>query len=259
MRGTDLDKWLTGVFDSRDVRYGLRHFSDMVGLFQKGDWEHSIAKGGKFIEAVLKALNKHGGSPCPEGREFKVASVVDKLRTLPRTTADDTIRVVIPRACRFIYDISSNRGGRHDPHEIDPNRMDSVVTVTCCSWILAEMVRYASRGKVDVGEAGELVERLIEKKYPLIEDIDGRVYLHLRNKSARDVALAILAFRHPMRMRREHLISSVKRNGFSENNSRMAVKRIGSVVDTDDEDNLRLLQTGLREAEELLRKSTQRN
>jgi hypothetical protein len=41
---------------------------------------------------------------------------------------DDSIRLLIPRNCVFVYDIASN-SSRHDPDEIDPNKMDAIVVV----------------------------------------------------------------------------------------------------------------------------------
>ena len=38
-----------------------------------------------------------------------------------------------------------------------------------------------------------MVESLIERRYPVIEKIEGRVYLHAAKKSAVEVALVVLA------------------------------------------------------------------
>src|SRR5262249_33546811 len=148
------------------------------------------------------------------------------LGQLSSGSFDDTIRLTIPRACRFVYDIASNRGGRHDSEEIDPNEMDANISVVNCSWILAEMIRYSQPGAMNVQEAKDIVESLVERKYPLIEEVDGRVYFHGRKKSAPDVALLALVYRHPKRIPMEDLIEIIKRHGFTEPNARIAVKRI---------------------------------
>src|SRR5881397_2149749 len=93
-----------------------------------------------------------------------------------------------PRACRFAYDIASNRGARHDPGEIDPNQMDARAVIAVTSWIVAEMLRYAQKGTLDPAGVQELVDSLTQRQYPLIEDVDGRVYFHVRGASARDIA-----------------------------------------------------------------------
>ncbi|MEN6560205.1 MAG: hypothetical protein ABFD52_05480 [Acidobacteriota bacterium] len=102
-------------------------------------------------------------------------------------------------------------------------------------------------------EAKALVDSLTAKKYPSIEEIDGRVYFHLRKKTARDVALLALAHYHPRRLSKQDLIDTITRNQFTPDNARMAVQRILSVVDNDGNDRLRILAPGLKEAEEILK------
>jgi len=139
---------------------------------------------------VLKALWVHTGNTLPPARQFKADSVINQLAN--QTTFDDSVRLTIPRACRFAYDIASNRGARHDPTEVDPNAMDAHAVVGVTSWILGELVRYAQKGSLRPDDVKDLVDGLTEKKYPLIEDVDGRTYLHVGGASGRDIAVLLL-------------------------------------------------------------------
>jgi len=252
----ELERLLTPPFPKKHVSSFLGHFSKMVAEFEDGEWENCIAKSGKFVEASLKALYAHVGKTPPGGRGFKADVIINGLAQLPDDgTFHDSIRLTIPRACRFVYDVASNRGGRHDAGDIDPNEMDANATVMSSSWILAEMIRLGQKGAIDVSQAKAFVDSLVEKKYPLMEDIDGRMYFHLKGKTAPDVALMALARRHPARMPRQELVETVKRNGFSLNNARVAVTRIGKMVDDDGDGNLRILAPGLRRADELKRQT----
>ncbi|MCX6570514.1 MAG: hypothetical protein NT006_03710 [Candidatus Aminicenantes bacterium] len=221
--------------------------------FQMGEWEDSLAKAGKFVEAVLKALFVHVGESPPTGRGFKADPIITGLANKPQNSCDDSIRLTIPRACRFVYDIASNRGGRHDPEEINANEMDANASVSTCSWILAEMIRLSQKGVVDLEEARKLVDSLTRKKYPFIEEVDGRVYFHLEKKTAPDVALLALDHAYPGRLSKQNLIDAIKRNGFSSDNARKAVQSISHFVDNDGNDRLRLLAPGLRRAEEIIK------
>ncbi len=108
----------------------LKHYQGMVDEFQRAAWEEAIAKGGKFVEAALKCLIAHlPGRVTAKGKDFKVDKVIRELENVPTTDAEDTVRVTTPRSCRFVYEISSNRGARHDPDEIDANQMDCGVVV----------------------------------------------------------------------------------------------------------------------------------
>jgi hypothetical protein len=250
---TDPLSLLLPTFERRHVAALLRHFSDMTEEFQKGDWEGAIAKSGKFLEAVLKALYVRTGHTPPTGKHFKVDAIITSLAGTPAASADDTIRLTIPRACRFMYDVASNRGGRHDPDEIDPNEMDAHAVVTQASWVLAEMIRHAQHGAATMEEAKATVESLMRRKYPLIEKIDGRTYFHGHKASGTDVALVILFDCYPKRIAADDLVTQVKSNKFSLHNARVAVTRIDRYVDRDKGGKLMLLAPGLVKAEAILR------
>jgi hypothetical protein len=252
----NIDELLAPFFPAKHVNAALKHFGNMVNDFQQGEWEDAIAKSGKFVEAALKALYVHVGKTLPGGRGFKADAIINGLGQIPDDgTFPDSIRLTIPRACRFVYDVASNRGGRHDAGDIDPNEMDANAVVMSCSWMLAEMIRIAQKGAVDLDEAKTLVDSLVEKKYPVIEDVDGRLYFHLPKKSAPDVALLALAHRYPKRMSKEELAQTIKQNGFKKGNAEVTVKRMAKFADDDGAGNLRLLAPGLKRAEELMKTS----
>jgi hypothetical protein len=250
---TRLEALISAEFNVTHVRACLKHFAEQLEAFQKGDWEKSISKGGKFVEATLKALSLHTtGGPLPPARQFKVATVLNALKQLAVGSFNDTIRITIPRACEFAYDIASNRGARHDPAEVDPNEQDAHAVLGTVSWILGELLRYSQKGKVTQQETKELIAGLVQRRYPAIEDIDGRTYFHLPNLGARQIALLALWRIHPARLSRSELIETVCRNGHGVSAAQTGVSRIGSVVDVDGQGGLRLLQPGIVEAESIL-------
>jgi hypothetical protein len=249
---SDASNLLVPTFPAKHINSALTHFTNAVRDFGQGDWEDSIAKAGKFVEAILKAVAMHCGVAFDSGRKFKADKVMTALSQLPDGSHDDSLRLLIPRACRAIYDVASNRGARHDPYEIDPNSMDANFVMGVTAWILAEAIRYAQKGAVDPSQARDLVESLVEKKYPVIEEIDGRIYLHAKKKSAVDVALVVLARHHPKRVGTDDLVSIVKSNGFSLKNAKVAVSRIAKFVDNDGSGRLRLLGPGLKNAEKII-------
>jgi|SRR5579872_1532375 len=246
---------LVPTFPTTHISAAIGHFTRAVDDFGRGDWEDSVAKIGKFVEAMLKAVATHCHVPFEAGRKFKADAVINALGQLPYGVHDDALRLLIPRACRVAYDLASNRGARHDPGEINPNAMDANFAIHTSSWILAEAIRYAQKGVVDPSQAKALVESLTEKRYPLVEEVDGRLYVHAKKKSAVEVALVVLAQSHPKRVRKSVLIDTIKRNGFSVKNAKMAVNRISNLVDYDDGENLKLLAPGLQRAEEIIKRA----
>jgi hypothetical protein len=148
---------LSPTFPTKHINAALGHFDGTVNDFAHGDWEKSIVKSGKFVEAILKAVATHCGVQFQSGRKFKADSIMTALGQLPHGSYDDSLRLLIPRACRITYDIASNRGARHDPDEVDPNIMDANLVLPTCSWILAELIRYSQKGAVDPSQAQDLV------------------------------------------------------------------------------------------------------
>jgi hypothetical protein len=251
MAKEELEKLLVAQFAANYVKAAIGHYQKSIEEFQLSEWENSIAKGGKLIEACLKALWSHVGEPVPTGKAFKAGAIIDGLAKKP-ATFDDTVRLTIPRACRLVYDVASNRGGRHDAGEVDPNQMDATMVVGTCSWILAEMLRFAQKGAMDLDSVALLVAGLNQRKFPFTEDIDGRVYFSLKGLSARDVVLLTLWRIHPRRMSKKELTAAAKRHGNSEANAAVGISRLYKVVDDDGQGNLRLLISGIQEAEALI-------
>src|SRR5665213_1760570 len=160
---TDLTSLLSPQFVAKHIDPAVLHFNNAVNDYSKGDWEGCIAKAGKFVEALLKAVAVHCSAPFETGRKFKADKLMNDLSQLPYGSFNDSLRLLMPRACRVIYDIASNRGARHDPDEVNPNSMDANAVMPLASWLLAEAIRYAQKGTVDPSEAEQVVESLTER------------------------------------------------------------------------------------------------
>jgi len=253
MANRSLEDMLEDQFEAKHVQAMLNHFQNAVTDYRVGVWEDSIAKMGKMVEAALKALCKHASVPFGSGKDFKVDNAINGLASLAKGSFHESVRLTIPRACRFAYDIASNRGGRHDSDEVDPNEMDATVLMATGSWIVAEMVRYSQKGSVRADEAEQMVTALTERHSRIIERVDGRPYFHIEGKSARQVAVLALWQQHPKRMSKNEIIDTIVRNGFNRNDAMTALSRIAHVVDDDGTGRLRLLDPGLQEGENLVK------
>ena len=253
-----VDELLKDAFLGKHADAAVKHFRGMVGDYQKSEWADAAAKGGKLIEAVMKALWVKAGETVPSAKDFSVGTLIDKLQQKPAAAGiPDTVKLTIPRACRFAYEIASNRGARHDAYEIDANEMDAATVVAVCSWILSEMVRFSQKG-LDLAEAKAKVEGLMRRKFPLTEEIDGRVYTEVGG-SAPETALGILFYIYPKRMPEAEIIESLVRHGYKHHNATVAVQRLRPYVDSDGAGNVRLRNTGLRKAENLVSRAGDRN
>lgn len=239
---------LLQAFEQKHVNALLRHFSESANAFENSKWEVCISNGSKFVEAVIKALARYTGMSLPSAREFKFNKFVTQLGQLQAGTFDDSIRLLIPRNCTFVYDIASNRGTRHDPADIDPNKMDAIAVIQNISWVLAEMIRLSHKGALQPDDAADAVGSLMEKRYPDIEDIDGRLYVNLEGLSAPDIALLLLERKYPARFSRNELFDTLLRHSVTRNNAQVAISRIKKYTDDDSQGNLKLRANGRQKA-----------
>lgn len=244
---------LVASFNPRHVDALLKHYVDAAHKFSQEDWDGVALKAGKFVEAVTKALMLYCAKPLPANMRHFKAGV--ELRQLEKADPKygDIIRLVIPKACVFAYEVVNNRGGRHDPGEIDANAMDARVILPIVQWILAELVRFTSVGG-DTKGAAKLIDEITVKIYPHFEDIDGRTYVNVDGLGAPDIALLLLYSAYPARLDRKELIASIARHGPKETAASMAVHRLRTFVD-DSGGRLKLRANGRQKAEQLIKDS----
>ncbi len=248
-----LEHILNKVFDPRRVSSIFRHFVDCEQNFQEGNWEVCLTKAGKFIEAIVKMLWIYCGKPLPPPRNFKAGQYAQKIiNEVDKTTMPhDEIRLQIPRGCIFLYDITSNRGARHDSEEVDPNEMDATLAMSICSWILAELVRFSSKGSLRPEQAKSLVDSVICRRYPMFEEIDGRIYVHRdKYETSLECAILILYKSYPRRMDIGELSDSLGRHGFETQGFRW--DNLDRYIDIDEESGVLLRSDGRQRAEKLL-------
>jgi hypothetical protein len=247
---TQVRDLLCKKFESQRVGSLIGHFLRCVQGFKENDWEKSLIKAGKFIEVTVKMLWLYGGETLPLPREFKASLYAQKITNInKKNLPEDELRVQIPRACIFAYDITSNRGARHDPEELDPNEMDATAAISICSWILAELVRFSAKEDIDIDEAKEIVDSLMKRRYPIFEEIDGRVYVN-RYTSAPECALLILYRLYPRRVDMKTLVDLLTRHRFRR--TALKFERLKQYVDIDSDGNILLRATGRQKAEQIL-------
>ena len=233
----------------------IKCFSQLVQKFEQGDWKSTLTLSGNFVELVIKSIYTFAGEKLPDSRNFKVSNFIQKIIQLNRDKLNsDSIRLQIPRACTFLYDITSNRGGRHHSDEHDPNEMDATISIELCSWILAELVRFCSKHNISPDEAQSIITLLVEKRYPFFEEIENRIYVDKeRHSSSIQCALMILYKKFPQRMSKSKLIEEVQRNGYKKTSINFS--RLLKYVDINDQKGIFLRSFGRKKVEQLLRKN----
>ena len=154
----------------------LRSYQEIMSNYLGRRWEPSELNGGKFCEAVYSIVDGalRGGFPPNASKPNNMLTPCRALENEPsdaNRVGDRSLRLLIPRALPVLYDVRNNRGVGHVGGDVDPNHMDAEAVQTIAGWIMAELVRIFHG--VTTKEAQLTVDALIERKTPLIWDVEG--------------------------------------------------------------------------------------
>ena len=253
MKNTDQVRGLlTKKFKAKHVDALLDHYSHAVEKFAVQDWDGVALKAGKFVEAITKAMVIHCGKTVGGQRNFRAGNELRQLENVSSTEYSEVVRIVIPRACIFIYEIVNNRGGRHDAHDIDANEMDAMVVIPTISWVLAELVRFCSIG-ADTVTAAALIDELTNKTYPYFEEIDGHSYVNVKGLKPGEIALLLLNSIYPKRINRQELVKLIVKHDIPKSAAQTAVHRLKHLVD-DNDGEWKIRGVGRQDADALWKK-----
>ena len=182
---------LTAHIDASILDEMLEHYNTLKTSFRLQDWEKCLVRGGKFGEAVMKAIHF-----IYTGKVIQKISVSSEIIEVGKqSNLLESIRLLIPRAIGVLYDQRSRRGGAHG--SFDPNRMDCILVVAIADWVLSELVRLYCVADPDC--AMNFAIGISSRSIPIVERI-GEDYLVLqKGASARREIGLILYSRYPER------------------------------------------------------------
>ncbi len=144
----------------------LVEYRSIIQNFAEHRWSPSELSGGKFCEIVFTILDGHAKLTYPAS-PAKPKRFVDDCRKLENNShVPRSFQILIPRLLPALYEVRNNRGVGHAGGDVDPNHMDAVFVLTSCNWIMAELVRVFHN--VSVAEAQDVVDKLVERRMPLL-------------------------------------------------------------------------------------------
>lgn len=182
---------LAAVYSESLVDELLDAHEDLKRNFYLGGLRLAEVEGGRFAEAAFRLLQQEAtGKFDPLGRGLDTEAIIRQLAALRADSHSDSIRLHIPRALRVIYDIRNNRDAAHLADGIDPNMQDATLVAVMADWVLAEFVRL--HHKVPPDEAQRIVDDLVSRAAPVIEDFDGYLKLLRTDLAAGDQCLVLL-------------------------------------------------------------------
>jgi hypothetical protein len=174
----------------------LAAYQEAKRNFYLGGLRLSAVEGGRFCEAAFRLLQQRTtGKFDALGKQVDSDALIKLLANIPGVHQPESVRLHIPRALRVVYDIRNKRDNAHLADGIDPNLQDASLVVAVLDWVLAEFVRlYHS---VTPNEARNMVENIVTRTAPAVEDFDGFLKVLRTDLGASDFMLLLLYQRGP--------------------------------------------------------------
>ena len=180
------------VYDPALVDELLAGYEQAKTNYYLGGLRLSEVEGGRFAEAAFRMLQQETtGNYTPLSRQLtRTDKLIEALENLPSAQYPDAVRIHIPRSLRLVYDIRSKRDAAHLGDGIDPNLQDATLVVAVLDWTLAEFVRL--HHNVSADEAQKLVDELVTRAAPVVQDFGGFLKLLNPKLGASDQCLVLL-------------------------------------------------------------------
>lgn len=182
---------LIEYLDTNLVDELLDAYSEAKRNYYLGGLRLSAVEGGRFCEAAFRLLQQITLSHyTPLGNQLNTNQIISMLADTASNAHPDAIRLHIPRALRLVYDIRNKRDAAHLADGIDPNQQDATLVVAILDWVLAEFIRIYHRVSAD--EARILVDRIVARTAPMIQDFNGFLKILNPNLKTSDQCLILL-------------------------------------------------------------------
>ena len=128
---------------------------------------------GKLCETIVRLLQHElAGRFTPFGQQLNLAAMCESFAQFPKTTGNDSLRVVIPRAVSFLYTLRNKRGIGHVGWDIDANAIDGLTIARVADWVLCELIR--NFHTMSLEDADALVGSVASRDVPDVWEVAGR-------------------------------------------------------------------------------------
>ena len=173
----------------------LKCYQEIMSNYLERRWEPSELNGGKFCEAVYSIVYGavKGNFPAKASKPARMLDACQALEKEPANASrvgDRSLRVLIPRTLPVLYEVRNNRGVGHVGGDVDANHMDAEFVQATASWVMAELVRIFHN--VTTQEARETIDALVERKTPVIWEVEGVKRVLDSDMTAKNQVLTLL-------------------------------------------------------------------
>lgn len=165
-------------------------------------FQEAILYAGHFCEFSWKIINFNATGTILKKITSK-KKIIEEIEKL--TSLTDQERIIIPRITSVAYDIRNRKRSGHAT-DILPTKNDSYLVHRICSYVLIEFLLLYSNKKID--EIRGMLEKLIIRKAPIVEEIDG--YFFGNNKTTlTDLVLYIIYVHEEGTLKRADILNLI--------------------------------------------------
>jgi len=203
---------------------------------------------GKFVETFVQCLQylatgSFDEKPDVDGYLSKHAE---------NTQLSEGLRICAARLARFIYTLRNKRNIAHK-NPVDPNRFDLALAHEGAAWIMAELLRDAT--KVSMEEAGALIELVQTPVGTLVEEIEGVRLIHA-DTSVRGEVLILLHSHYPERVAVDSILATMRSRSAGSVRNRLSELRTEKLIFGEGAGGYRLTQAGYDAAVKAIKEAT---
>ena len=192
---TTVEELLASSLDSELVAELIGAYRELKEHFCTGKLRPAELEGGRFCEVAMRCLQELAlGRFTPLSTRLRsFPTEVADLAKVPVGKASDSVRLHAPVLLKAIYDIRNRRDVGHVNPDVDPSMADATLVATVCDWVLAELVRLTAKCGAD--EAQSIVDGLVERQCPVVEDFAGFIKVLDPGLGLQDKILVVLYHR----------------------------------------------------------------
>lgn len=205
-----VEKILGSALPSELVKYLLDSYFEQKQNFYLGKFRPSELDAGRFTEAVIRNIEQlTSGQNTPLNKSLpSFDKILARFEKLPTANFHESLRLHIPRALWSVYNIRNRRDVGHIGGDVNPNIADAYFVMSVCDWVLTEIIRILYNCPLE--EAQALVDGLVERKIPLIQDFNGYLKILNTKLSTTEQILSILYYMGEKGVKIENLYNCLK-------------------------------------------------
>lgn len=230
----------------------IKTYLDLKARQAEGKYDSAGVSSGKLCETVLRLLQHELKRPVtPFGQQISnFSGECDSFAQVPKASANESLRIVIPRGLNYLYTLRNKRGIGHAGGDVDANAIDGATIARVADWIVCELIRIFHTMSLE--EADALVSSLSSRDIPDIWEVGGKKRVLRSDLDFKQKTLLLLYSSVDSAVLAEDLYSWVKYSNFAMYKKSVLVQLdVGNFVEYDrDSDTVIISPIGIKRVEE---------